>query len=47
VAGTPAAGDLVSYQVFRDATAGADNLAVDARLLYVVLLITLDASADA
>lgn len=47
VAGTPAAGDMVCYQVFRDATAGADNLAVDARLQAVVLFINTDAAGDA
>ena len=36
----------VFFRVFRDATAGADNLAVDARLHGVVLFITLDASGD-
>jgi len=46
VAGSPAAGDMVFFRVFRDATAGADNLAVDARLHGVVLFITLDASGD-
>lgn len=46
VAGTPAAGDLVCFQVFRDAAAGGDNLAVDARLEGVTLFITHDAATD-
>ena len=46
VSGSPAAGDMVFFKVFRDATAGADNLAVDARLHGVALFITLDASGD-
>lgn len=35
VGGTPATGDLVYFQVYRDAAAGGDTLAVDARLLGV------------
>lgn len=47
VAGTPAAGDMVCFQVFRDADAAGDNLAVDARLQAVVLFITCDEAGDA
>lgn len=46
VGGTPAAGDVVVFQVFRDATAGADNLAVDGRLMGVQLFITMNAAND-
>lgn len=47
IAGTPAAGDLVSFQVYRDAANGSDTLAVDARLHGVVLIYTTDAANDA
>lgn len=46
VAGTPQPGDLVYFQVFRDATAGGDNLAVDARLHAVVLFIGINAASS-
>lgn len=45
IAGSPQPGDLVVFQVFRDATAGADNLAVDARLQAVVLFININAAS--
>lgn len=47
VAGTPAAGDLVCFQIYRDQGAGADNMAIDARLHAVVLFVTFDAASDA
>lgn len=47
IAGTPAAGDLVSFQVYRDADNGSDTLAGDARLHGVVLIYTTDAANDA
>jgi hypothetical protein len=47
VAGTPAAGDMVCFQVYRDQAAGADNMAIDARLHAVVLFVTFDAASDA
>ena len=47
IAGTPAAGDLVIFQVYRDAANGSDTLAADAKLLAVRLYITTDAGSDA
>jgi hypothetical protein len=47
IAGTPAAGDLVTFQVARVAANGSDTLAVDATLIGVKILMTLDASTDA
>lgn len=41
LAGTPAAEDLVVFQVYRDANAGGDTLDVDARLHGVVLFLTI------
>lgn len=46
LAGTPVAGDICVFQVFRDATNGSDTLAVDALLLGVKLIYTIDASTD-
>lgn len=46
IAGTPAAGDMVVFQVYRDTGAGADTLAVDARLHGVALFFTADAASD-
>lgn len=47
VAGTPAAEDMVYFRVYRDADAGGDTLAVDAKLLGITLYITIDANTDA
>jgi hypothetical protein len=47
IAGSPAAEDLVTFQVYRDADAGGDTLGVDAKLLGLRLYITLDAVNDA
>lgn len=47
IAGTPAEGDLVVFQVYRDANAGGDTLAVDARLHGVMVFITTNAPNDA
>lgn len=47
IAGTPAANDLVVFQVYRDAPNGSDTLAVDARLWGVVIVYTVDAGNDA
>lgn len=41
IAGTPAANRAVQWQIYRDADAGGDTLAVDARLLGVEILYTL------
>ena len=46
VAGTPADGDVVYMQVYRNATGGADNLAVDARLHGIRLFYTTSAGND-
>lgn len=40
IGGTPATGDLVYFQVYRNATSGSDTLAVDARLLGIKLQYT-------
>lgn len=48
IAGTPAAEDLVLFQVYRNAASASDTLTtVDALLLGVTLYITTDASTDA
>jgi hypothetical protein len=47
VAGSPAAGELTFFQVYRDANAGADDLATDARLIGVKIIYTTDAITDA
>ena len=47
IAGTPAAGDLVTFQVARVAANGSDTLAVDATLVAVKILLTLNAATDA
>jgi hypothetical protein len=47
VAGTPAAEDVVFFRIYRNATDGADTLAIDARLHGIVLYITTDAENDA
>lgn len=46
IAGTPAAGDLVVFQIYRDAAAGGDTLAGDARLHAVRILYTVNAGDD-
>jgi len=40
LAGTPAASELVQFRVYRDATNGSDTLAVDGRLLGVMITFT-------
>lgn len=47
IAGTPAAEDLIMFQVKRVPSDGSDTMAVDARLHGVTLYITTDASTDA
>jgi hypothetical protein len=47
IAGSPAAGDEVFFQIFRDANDGDDSLTADARLLGVKLFFTTDAANDA
>jgi hypothetical protein len=46
IAGTPAAEDLVVFQVYRDADNGSDTCAVDARLVGVTLYITCSKPTD-
>ena len=45
--GTPAAGDLAFFQVYRDADDGSDNMAEDARLIGVKIHYTTNAATDA
>jgi len=47
IAGSPAAGDEVFFQIFRDANDGSDTLTADARLLGIKLFFTTDAANDA
>jgi hypothetical protein len=47
IAGTPAAKDLVIFQVYRDADAGGDTLAGDARLHSVQVYYMINAATDA
>ena len=47
IAGTPAAGDYVMFQINRTVADAGDTLGVDARLLGVALFITYDAAVDA
>lgn len=46
IAGTPAENDVVVFQVYRDATNGADTMAIDARLHGVALFYTTNANTD-
>ena len=47
IAGSPAAGDDVFFQVTRDADNGSDTLSADAKLLGIKLFFTTDAANDA
>jgi len=47
IAGSPAEGDMVIFQVYRDADAGGDTLAVDARLHGVTIYYTAVSLDDA
>ena len=47
IGGSPAAGDEVFFQIFRDANDGSDTLTADARLLGIKLFFTTDAANDA
>ena len=40
LAGTPAAGELVQFRIFRDADNGSDTLAADAKLIQVKIYYT-------
>lgn len=46
IAGTPAEGDLVAFQIFRDADNGSDTMSGDAKLLGLMLFITTNAADD-
>ncbi len=46
IAGSPAAEDLVCFQVYRDADNGSDTAAGDAKLIGIRLYVTLDAADD-
>jgi len=47
IAGSPAAGEITYFQLFRDANAGEDNFTGDARLLGIRIFFTTDAANDA
>jgi hypothetical protein len=46
IAGTPAEGDIVVFQVSRDPADGGDTMAIDARLHGIKLIYTTDAGTD-
>jgi hypothetical protein len=46
IAGSPAAGDLVQFRIHRDPSNGSDTMAIDARLIGVLLLYTIDTLKD-
>jgi hypothetical protein len=46
VGGTPATGDMVIFDVYRNSSAGADTIAVSARLIGVKLIYTTNAAND-
>ena len=47
IAGSPAAGELTYFQLFRDANAGGDTFTADARVIGVKIFYTTDAANDA
>ena len=47
IAGSPAAGELTYFQLFRDANAGGDTFTADARVIGVKIFFTTDAANDA
>ena len=47
IAGSPAEGDLVVFQIFRDPTHASDTMAADAKLIAIRLFITTNAPNDA
>lgn len=47
IGGTPAAGDLVYFEITREVANGSDTLGVDAKLIGIRLYITTDALTDA
>lgn len=46
IGGTPAENDRVIFEVYRDANAAGDTLAVDAKLIGVKIIYTINASTD-
>lgn len=46
IAGTPAAGDLVMFQIARNPSDGSDTMAIDARLHGVTIFYTVNAATD-
>lgn len=46
IAGTPAAGDLVMFQIARNPSDGSDTMAIDARLHGVTIFFTVNAATD-
>ena len=46
IAGTPAAGDMCAFRVYRDAANGADTMAIDARLHGVAIFYTTDTTDE-
>lgn len=46
IAGSPAAEDLVVFQIYRDATNGSDSMTIDARLHGVTIYYTVDSTDD-
>ncbi len=46
LAGSPAAGDLAAFQIFRDVSDGNDDMAEDARLVGIKLIYTTNAATD-
>ena len=47
IAGSPAAGEITYFQLFRDANAGEDTFTGDARVLGIRIFFTTDAANDA
>jgi len=47
IAGSPAAGEITYFQLFRDANAGGDTFTADARVIGVRIFFTTDAANDA
>jgi hypothetical protein len=47
VGGTPAAGDIVFFRLFRDVSDANDDMTEDARLIAVKIFYTVAASVDA
>jgi hypothetical protein len=46
IGNTPAENDVVIFEVYRDATNGSDTMAIDARLIGIVLFMTTNAAVD-